>query len=107
MPILKERQVMKILKIEHGKGFFLNLNNNEWTPIDKIDKNDLLRLLNKFLEEKVEMDPIENDNLRNQAHQIIYNSIHEKFRTLQDNKTKFRDESDRLYLEEIRKYDNN
>jgi len=97
---------MKILKIENGNGYFFD-HNDEWQTIDTIDKNGLLSLLNRFLEEGVEMDPIEDDNLQNQAQLIVYKSIHEKFRTLQDNKSKFRDESERLYLDEINKYDVN
>ena len=100
-----ESGTMKILKIENGCGLYLTTD-KEWEPIDKIDKEGLLNLLNLFLDNDAEMDEVEDDNISNQAHQIIYGNIFEKFSTLSDNKKKFNDESDRLYLEEIQKYSN-
>ncbi|MFS4439625.1 hypothetical protein ACMA5I_15565 [Paracoccaceae bacterium GXU_MW_L88] len=73
-------------------------------PIDQIDKAELLSLLEFFLENDAEMDKIDGENLQNQAQLIIYRSIFEKFEVLDRNKSKFRDESDRLYLEELQKY---
>lgn len=95
---------MKILKIENGLGKYWSVSKKQYLQIDKIDKAELLELLNFFLENEVEMDEIENDNLQNQAHLIIYQSIIGKFTSLQQNKSKFKDESDRLYLDEINKY---
>ncbi|MEP2506343.1 MAG: hypothetical protein ABJH85_16560 [Paracoccaceae bacterium] len=74
-------------------------------PIDQIDKTELLSLLEFFLENEVEMDQIDADNLQNQAHLIIYRSILDKFEALEQNKSKFKDQSDRLYLDEIREYE--
>jgi len=53
------------------------------------------------------MDQIDDDNLQNQAHLVIYRSVRQKFDALSVNKAKFKDESDRLYLDEIRKYSEN
>jgi len=50
------------------------------------------------------MDSMEENELSNQAHSIIYESIYEKLDMLTENKSKFKDESDRLYLSEIQKY---
>lgn len=94
---------MKILKIEDSKGFF-SPDGEQWNPIDEIDKVGLIKLVNLVLKSSVQMDEYNDANIDNQAHQIVYKSIYEKLMTLQDNRDKFRDESDRLYLESIEKY---
>lgn len=97
---------MKILKIEDGNGYFWAVDSEEWVPIDKIDKDGLMKLLNAFLSEDVEIDEYNEESLSNKAQQIIYRSVSEKFSSLKDNKDKFKDESDRMYLEAIQKYTN-
>jgi hypothetical protein len=49
-------------------------------------------------------DPYTEDNLRNQAHQIVYKSIVEKLQELQTRREAFTDESERLYLAEYERY---
>lgn len=95
---------MKILEIKDGKGFFHCYKDTEWKPIDQIDKDGLMGLLDNYLEGDVEMDDYDENIVHNQAHQIIYESIFNKFSALNNKKTQFTDESDRLYLEEIKKY---
>ena len=95
---------MKILKIENGCGLYLKPKLNEWEPIDKIDRSGLMTLLDTLIENEVEMDVMDDDNLSNQAHRIIYKSISEKLSTLLVNKSKFKDESQRLYFQEVQKY---
>ncbi len=101
---MNESKAMKILKIKNGNGFYLIPGKDDWLPIDTIDKDGLMSLLNSFLEQDVEMDSVTEDNLSNQAHLIIYKSVYEKLSTLSENKSKFKDESERMYLDEIRKY---
>ncbi len=95
---------MKILKIENGKGYFCIANNGDWIQIDNIDKDCLMKLLNIFLESDVEVDGYDEERIQNQAQQIIYKSVFEKFSNLKENKNKFKDESDRMYLSAIQKY---
>ena len=95
---------MKILKIENNKGFFNVTENDNWIPIDQITKDDLMKLLNTFLENDVEIDSPTENEISNQAHQIIYNSIWKKLDTLKNNKGKFRDEAERAYHDAIQKY---
>lgn len=94
---------MKLLKIEDSHGYFLG-NDSAFTLIDRITKEDLLRLVNLTLTEEVEFDDYESEALDNQAHQILYRSIFEKLRGLRDRKEEFKDESERLYLQEYEKY---
>lgn len=68
---------MKYLYIENGQGFFSvsGLETDKQT-IDKIRKEDLLRLLNLIVDESAEngfeMDPYDEESLKNPAHKIIY-----------------------------------
>jgi len=94
---------MKLLKIEDNHGHYLD-DNNKFTPIDKITKEDLLRLVDLTLTEEVEFDEYDNEAIKNQAHQILYRSIYEKLRGLRDRKEEFTDESERLYLQEYERY---
>lgn len=95
---------MKILKIEKGMGSYRLDGEGEWTNIDEIDKTSLLTLLDVFLGEDVEVDSPEEMDINNPAQLIIYKNIFEKLTTLRVNKGRFKDESDRMYLDEIKKY---
>lgn len=102
--MMKGGEAMKILKIENGSGLFRVAERGTWQSIDEIDKEQLLKLLDLFLSGEVDMDPVDDHNLSNQAQRIIYNSIYEKLDALKDHKGKFKDESERTYLEAIKKY---
>ncbi len=94
---------MKLLKIEDKLGYYLDLK-DEYTSVDKITKEDLLRLVDLTLYNDVEFDEYSEENINNQAHQIIYKSICEKLRDLIERRQEFIDESERLYLQEYEKY---
>ena len=80
---------MKCLKIENGKGFFAQ-SNGKMQPIDKMTKDDILYLLSVATnsESEFEMDSLENHELLNEAHKIIYRSLYSKFFELLSNKTR-------------------
>lgn len=95
---------MKLLKIENGCGHF-RLESGDYSPVDKISKDDLLRLVNVTLsEEIVEFDAYDESMIQNHAHQIIYKSVIRKLQSLQERKQEFVDESARLYLDDYEKY---
>lgn len=94
---------MKVLKIENNQGFFLT-EIESYETVEKIDKAVLLRLVNLALQDNFEIDAYNENELRNQAHQVIYKSISEKLSDLHQRRNQFRDESERLYLEEYEKY---
>jgi len=95
---------MKILKIEDGQGYFLNIEDNKWIGISEIDKDALEAILDTFLLKDVSMDEYDEEEISNPAQQIVYRSIYEKLMTLLKNKGKFKDEGDRLFLDAIKKY---
>lgn len=95
---------MKLLKIDQSLGHFL-MESGQYNPVDKITKEDLLRLVNSTLEDDdVEFDPYDEKVIKNHAHQIVYRSLFEKLRGLRLRRREFVDESERLYLKEYGKY---
>ncbi|MCG7905019.1 MAG: hypothetical protein JAY95_00675 [Candidatus Thiodiazotropha taylori] len=94
---------MKILRIKDNQGFY-TITGDEYIPIDKVGKNDLLALVELALGDDFEIDSYSDDILSHQSHQIIYKSISEKLLDLNQRKDEFKDESERLYLEEYEKY---
>ena len=97
---------MKLLKTEDDHGHYLG-DEGDFVPIDKITKEDLLRLVNLTLAEDVEFDEYDDETIKNQAHQILYKSIFEELASLKERRQEFTDESERLYLEEYEKYRDN
>ena len=94
---------MKLLKTEDNQGHFLG-KSGAFAPVDRITKEDLLRLVELTLTEEVDFDEYDSEVVKNQAHQILYGSIYEKLRGLRERKQEFVDESERLYLHEYEKY---
>lgn len=94
---------MKILKIDHSQGFFLDAG-GDYVSIDKIDKERLLMLIDHVVEKSVSFDPPTDDNLKNQAHKIIYKSLFKKLSDLAARKDQLKDESERAYLDEYERY---
>lgn len=95
---------MKCLKIEDNKGLY-STNGVDWKEIDKIDKDDLLKIIDLILsEDEIEMDEFNDDFLCNQAHKIIYKSIYSKLFQLHQDKTTITDQDQDLYKEAFEKY---
>jgi len=96
---------MKILKIEDSNGHFC-ANGEEFILIDKLDKENLLELVNHALTTDVEMDNYDPENLKNEAHRIIYRSVHKKLQELIARKDEFFDKSKREFYETYENYKN-
>ena len=96
---------MKCLEIKMGKGFFLR-KTGEMIPLDQMKKEDLMFLLDIATSEEnsFEMDDMEQHSIDNQAHQIIYSNLSDKFSELLLNKGRFLDESKGLYKDALQKY---
>lgn len=97
---------MTYLKIESsGKCTFIN-SQGEKKALDLIKKEDLLFLLDKATEEgqPFEMDDPTLNEIKNEAHKIIYENLYDKFQDLLKNKNKFIDESEALYKDALQKY---
>jgi len=99
---------MKCLKIEDDKGFFLR-QNGEMGQVDKMTKDDVLYLLNLATasDNLFEMDSLQEQDILNEAHRIIYRNLYSKFSELLENRTRFAEESASIYKEAIEKYQAN
>lgn len=96
---------MMYLKIENNKGYYWKQGNQpEYIEIDKINREDLMELLNVAINSDFEMDEYIEDNLGNKAHQIIYKNIYQKLTELLPQKTRFKDESENLFRTAFEKY---
>jgi hypothetical protein len=95
---------MKLLRIHEHAGQYLAAD-GMYESIDKIDKDDLLRLVDSTLyPDEFDVDAYDEQAIKNQAHQVIYKSIAQKLNDLRKRREAFVDESARLYLAEYEKY---
>ena len=95
---------MKLLRIADNEGQFLAADGN-YIAIEKITKDDLLRLVGKVIdEESADFDEFDAVSIKNQAHQVIYKSVSQKLAELRTRRTEFIDESARLFLEDYERY---
>lgn len=96
---------MKYLMIKKSKAYFLNSDNKE-KEIDSIGKDDILFLLEQATNSDIdfEIDELDDNNVKNEAHRIIYDNISGKFLELLKNKNVFMDESESLYRDALTKY---
>lgn len=93
---------MKYLEIKNNQGYYYN--DKKMVEIDKINKDDLLRLISHAEGENFEMDKYDEDQLKNEAHRIIYQNIYEKFSEFLLHREQFDREVDRLYARAIGEY---
>lgn len=96
---------MKILKIEDNNGHFCT-DGDEFVSIDKLDKENLLKLVEHSLTKEVVMDDYDPETLKNEAHRIIYRSVHKKLQELIARKDEFFDKSEREFYEIYENYKN-
>jgi len=96
---------MKCLRIDNGKGDF-SLNGTDFSPIDKINKEDVLLLLNIALDpdQDLEMDEYDSKLFTNPAHRVIYENLHNKFTDLKSSKVQFVNDVNELYQDVLAKY---
>jgi hypothetical protein len=94
---------MKLLKVESDKGQFM-AKDGTYHSIDEITKEDILRMIQLVLNEEVEFDQYDEILIKNPAHQIVYKSIYHNLISLKQRRQEFVDESERLYLEDYKRY---
>ncbi len=101
----KGDKTMNYSKIENSKVYYRLEDGENWVEIDQIDKEDLIVLLDKFIsEEDFELEEFDEKSIKNDVHKIIYGDIYNKFKNLNDNKDRFKDESNNRFKEAFNKY---
>lgn len=95
---------MKLLRISDSTGQFLS-GDKQFLPIDRITKDDLLRLANLTLDEnEIEFDEYDEQLLQNKAHRVIYKNVVQKLQDLRVRKKEFADQAARLFYEDYERY---
>ena len=95
---------MKLLKVENERAYFLAAD-GDFQTIDRIVKEDLLRLVNLTLSETaLEFDEFDERSLPQKAHFLIYKSVVQKLKDLQNRKDEYRDQTDRLFIDAYQRY---
>lgn len=95
---------MKVLKIENGKGYFSLNGNDSWQQLDEISRDCVLTIVLKGMDEGFEMDDPSSSDVQNKAHEIIYKKLFSKFTDLNDQRARFKDESEALFKDAFDKY---
>lgn len=97
---------MKYLEIDNGRVFFFfDESGKDKKPIDLITKDDILKLIQRALDDdKFEMDPYDDTLVQNAAHKVIYKNIYQKLDDLLKRRISFNDERAGLYRTAINAY---
>ena len=96
---------MKYLVIDKSLAYYtVDASVQQNKPIDKITKEDLMKLVELSLTDDFEMDPFDKNTLKNAAHAIIYKNIYQKLQSLKMQKNKFMDEKAAMYRNAIEDY---
>ena len=96
---------MKYLVIDRSLAYYtVDASVQPKVPIDKITKEDLMKLVELSLTDDFEMDPFDKNKLKNAAHAIIYKNIYQKLHALKNQKNKFMDEKAAMYRNAIDDY---
>ncbi len=97
---------MKEFEIKNNNVYFCS-KNGEYKPIDSINKEELLFLINKLIDsDDFEMDEYNDELIKNEAHKIIYRNVFNKFSELMKNKKSFKDQYSGLFEAALNKYKN-
>lgn len=96
---------MNYTKIDKSCVYFRLNEEMVWKPISDIQGDDLITLLEKALDEdEFELAEYDNDQICNEAHNIIYKSIYEKISEIRNDRENILDEHLQRYSEVIDKY---
>ena len=97
---------MKYFKIENRIGYFYSEKEERHVEIDRISKEDIIKILQAATNVEVEFDIDEttDDGLNNPAHQIIYAHLTDKFKEILEKREQFYEESKLYYKDALDKY---
>lgn len=98
-----EKKLMKILKIDSGKGYLIDKNGN-FVEVDKLDRELLLNLVELVFNNDVEMDKFDESLIPNKVQQIIYKDLYQKLSETVQNKQQQIENINLKYKEALEKY---
>lgn len=94
---------MKHLRIDSGKGQY-SVDGTDWIDLDKLGKDDLVKLIDLTLADGFEMDAYARELIPNLAHEVIYRNLSTKLTELLGKRDRFKDESQQQFREALLKY---
>lgn len=106
MHIMKGEIYMTLLKVENNKGKF-STDGLNFVEIEKISKDDILKIFEKVLNEDsiiIEESNDEDKKINSPAQEIIYDNIYEKVNEIINEKDEINSFDDDEYYIAIRKY---
>ncbi|MGF0095779.1 hypothetical protein ACQRC6_04990 [Peptoniphilus sp. SGI.035] len=96
---------MNYTKIENNNVYFRLSYTDDWKLISDIIGDDLIKLIEKCIDEDdFEIEEFNESLIKNEAHKIIYKSIYQKIKEIQINKDNIIDENTQRYNDIIEKY---
>lgn len=108
MHIMKGEIYMMLLKIENNKGEF-SIDGINFIEIEKISKDDILKMLEKVLSENeimIEESNEEDKKINSPAQKIIYDNIYEKVKEVISEKEEINSFEEDEYYMAMKKYHN-
>ena len=96
---------MNYTKIENSNVYFRLSNSDNWKLISDITGDDLIKLIEKCIDEDdFELEEFDNTLIKNEAHKIIYKSIYQKIKEIHLERDNIIDENTQRYNDIIEKY---
>ncbi|WP_315307558.1 hypothetical protein [Pseudoramibacter alactolyticus] len=97
---------MNYTKIENNKVYFIVKEKDEWKEITEISGEDILALLGKIFNDDFGLIPYNDDEIRNECHNIIYKNLYTHFNDVLQDKDNLLDQKMNRYKTIINKYEN-
>ena len=96
---------MNYTKVDNNMVYFRLKDDENWQVISEIKGDDILRLLKLIFEDSdFQIAPYNDDNIKNEVHNIIYKNIYKQFEEIIRNKDNIADENTARYKDVIEKY---
>ena len=96
---------MNYTKIENSNVYFRLRSSDNWKLISDITGDDLIILIEKCIDEDdFELEEFDDTLIKNEAHKIIYKSIHQKINDIYRERDNIIDENTQRYNDIIEKY---
>lgn len=101
---------MKLLMIKNSRGFFFNpihpykTENDGYVDIEKINKDDLLDIVNYSIDNDIEIDHFTIGSISNPVQETVYKELDNKLSQLVKNKSDLSKEIESMFLEAENKY---
>ncbi|MBS5966677.1 MAG: hypothetical protein KIA06_04305 [Finegoldia magna] len=96
---------MNYTKIKNSNVYFRLSGSDNWKPISDLTGDDLIKLIEKCIDEDdFNLEEFDDTLIENEAHKIIYKSIYQKINDIHLERDNIIDENTQRYNDIIEKY---